>query len=405
MNRKLATFLGLPVVIAGVALGGLATGAHAASVTSSATTQLTQRPDSGYGGNNWALDKMTRVSSVTLNSDQSGVQLTDCGAAAQSCYAYTGTISDTGTAYATDGQTSPGADAVPIANEPAAAITGSAALTFYASTNDPSMEKPPASLAGAGNAEQSTTNWVEQFFPEGTTFGAGPAYDDGGNDWAWTYKDTRDCQQWVDEGEGSSDTKATSGDITGADSCTISVTDPGNQTVTADQPASIQVFGATTSSNQALTYAVTSGTLPGGLSLDPSTGIISGTPKANATGGTIQVTVTDFGGKTAATSFGITVNPAVGGPGPSKTPVLSHGSAVSVSGTRETVNWDSTVEPGTWQVTITGPGPIDGRVNMVKNPQAVYAGLEAGHHYSVAVQQFVNGKASGNPGRVTFLTK
>lgn len=47
------------------------------------------------------------------------------------------------------------------------------------------------------------------------------------------------------------------------------------------------------------TFAVTSGTLPGGLALNGATGIVSGTPLAAGTAAGIVFTVTDAGGETS----------------------------------------------------------------------------------------------------------
>lgn len=59
-------------------------------------------------------------------------------------------------------------------------------------------------------------------------------------------------------------------------------------------------------------YAVTTGTLPAGLSLGASTGIISGTPTTPAAAVSIVVTATDDGTNTAATNaFDITITAAV----------------------------------------------------------------------------------------------
>jgi len=54
------------------------------------------------------------------------------------------------------------------------------------------------------------------------------------------------------------------------------------------------------------TYAVTSGSLPAGLNLNPATGLLSGTPSANGTF-TFTVTANGFGGCTGSRSYTVTI--------------------------------------------------------------------------------------------------
>ncbi|MGG2458810.1 M4 family metallopeptidase [Streptomyces sp. RGM 3693] len=89
----------------------------------------------------------------------------------------------------------------------------------------------------------------------------------------------------------------------------VTVTNPGNQTSTVGQAASLQIK-ASSGTTGALTYAATG--LPAGLSLDAATGLISGTPTTAGTA-TVTVTVTDAAKKTGTTSFTWTVNPVGGG--------------------------------------------------------------------------------------------
>jgi hypothetical protein len=87
-------------------------------------------------------------------------------------------------------------------------------------------------------------------------------------------------------------------------------------------------------------------------------------------------------------------------------PVLSDGHVVSgtLLPTRADVAWDSTVTPGTWKVTINGPG-FDEVSNTVTVEQADYTGLESGHTYTVTVQQLnSSGNPWGNPGVIDFVT-
>ncbi|MFF3920027.1 putative Ig domain-containing protein [Streptomyces sp. NPDC001852] len=90
---------------------------------------------------------------------------------------------------------------------------------------------------------------------------------------------------------------------------TVTVTNPGSQSTAAGGSVSLQIK-ATDSAGAALTYSATG--LPTGLSINSSTGLISGTA---STAGTYQVTVTakDSTGASGSTSFTWTVGGGGGG--------------------------------------------------------------------------------------------
>ncbi|MFC9925896.1 putative Ig domain-containing protein [Streptomyces sp. NPDC127190] len=90
---------------------------------------------------------------------------------------------------------------------------------------------------------------------------------------------------------------------------TVTVTNPGSQSTTTGGSVSLQIK-ATDSAGAALTYSATG--LPTGLSINSSSGLISGTA---STAGTYQVTVTakDSTGATGSTSFTWTVGSGGGG--------------------------------------------------------------------------------------------
>lgn len=72
---------------------------------------------------------------------------------------------------------------------------------------------------------------------------------------------------------------------------------------------------STTGGTAPYTYSILSGTLPIGLSLNTSTGVISGTPSNVETDTGIVLRVTDNVGTTKdSASFTITISAAVGGP-------------------------------------------------------------------------------------------
>jgi F5/8 type C domain-containing protein/putative Ig domain-containing protein len=99
---------------------------------------------------------------------------------------------------------------------------------------------------------------------------------------------------------------------------TVTVTSPGSQSWTVGTAASLQVHATDSASGQTLTYGATG--LPAGLSVNASTGLISGTP-ATAASGSAAVTATDTTGASGSAAFSWTVNPvATGCTGQSNTP-------------------------------------------------------------------------------------
>ncbi len=73
-----------------------------------------------------------------------------------------------------------------------------------------------------------------------------------------------------------------------------------------------QTIAATGGSGSGYTYALTSGTLPIGLSVDPNTGILGGTPTDNSGNPyNFTITATDSNGNTGSQGYTLTVDPAI----------------------------------------------------------------------------------------------
>jgi hypothetical protein len=192
------------------------------------------------------------------------------------------------------------------------------------------------------------------------------------------------------------------GKALGAGEVLVSPVAPRTVTVGTAAPV-LHISARTTSSDTAgLTVKVTG--LPAGLSFNASNDTVTGTPAAGARSGHATVTAKDAYGQTGTTTIAYTVKPK-----PAPVPVLSHGRAVAIAPTRELVTWQQTV-PSWEKFVIVGPGAINGHVGWVPpgTQTGYYAGLEAGHGYTVTYTPYT-GKyghpiRGAVPGSVYFIS-
>jgi hypothetical protein len=141
---------------------------------------------------------------------------------------------------------------------------------------------------------------------------------------------------------------------------TVTVTNPGNQTGTVGTAVSLQIHASDSASGQTLTYSASG--LPAGLSINSSSGLISGTPTTAATS-SVTVTVKDTTNASGSTSFTWTINGSGGGC-TTHTQVLGNpgfetGSAAPWTSTSGVINANGageTSHSGSWYAWLDGYG-------------------------------------------------
>lgn len=126
--------------------------------------------------------------------------------------------------------------------------------------------------------------------------------------------------------------------VGGGGTGSVSVVNPGAQTSTVGTAVSVKVQAADTAGGT-LTYSATG--LPAGLSINSSTGVISGTPTATGTS-SVTVTAKDSTGPSGTASFSWTVNPV----GSSTVTVTNPGAQTSTVGTAVSVQIQATDSAG-----------------------------------------------------------
>lgn len=150
----------------------------------------------------------------------------------------------------------------------------------------------------------------------------------------------------------------------------ITTTSLPNGTANSAYSATLAATGGVTP----YSWSVISGSLPAGLTLGPSTGVISGTPTTAGTS-SFTVQVTDANAKTASAALGITINPA----GSTPAIALVQSNAVQGSG----VSSVSQAFAGS----NTAGNLIVAFVRMSSTSQTVTVSDSAGNAYATAVSQ------------------
>lgn len=149
---------------------------HVQAIAYRATTSLTNRPDSGNGGD-WATDTIGRTLTITVTGTPGH-------------YTDTAVVGDTGTFVLIPGALAPNQSApgVRISSRPSVLFTSISGTAHYVFTSDslpspaPNMGVPASEDGAPVTPGQSTSSWYLQAFPSSAVVSPG-----GITTWGWTY--------------------------------------------------------------------------------------------------------------------------------------------------------------------------------------------------------------------------
>jgi endo-1,4-beta-xylanase len=134
---------------------------------------------------------------------------------------------------------------------------------------------------------------------------------------------------------------------------TVTVTNPGTRTGTVGTAASLQIQATDSAAGQTLSYTATG--LPAGLTINGTTGLISGTPTV-AANNTVAVTVKDTTGATGTTSFAWNISGGGGGGGTCHVTYTKNSEWAGGFTAQVAIHNTGTTTINGWSLTFTFPG-------------------------------------------------
>lgn len=183
---------------------------HVQAIAYRATTSLTNRPDSGNGGD-WATDTIGRTLTITVTGTPGH-------------YTDTAVVGDTGTFVLIPGALAPNQSApgVRISSRPSVLFTSISGTAHYSFTSDslpssaPNMGVPTSEDGAPVTPGQSTSSWYLQAFSPSAVVSPG-----GITTWEWDYTayvnshGALRIQQWADSSSNGDGNLPGDGNITG----------------------------------------------------------------------------------------------------------------------------------------------------------------------------------------------
>jgi len=280
----------------------------------------------------WALTTGTLPSGLTLNPSSGAISGT-LAATATTATGLVFTVTDSANSTANSAPLTLTVNSAPVVTGPSLPAA------------DPSVAYPTQTLTASGGASGGYTWSVSSgALPTGLSLGTSTGQITGTPTASGTFTFTAQAKDTA----GGFGTQSFSITINPALTITSSATLPSGE-IKAPYPAGTTLT-ATGGTGSGYTWSVSGGALPGGLTLTPSTGAITGTPTAS---GPFNFTakVVDSGGGSATQTFSVTITP---GPTISTAPTLPNGT-VGVVYTTVTLAATGGTSPYTWSIIQSAP--------------------------------------------------